>query len=1847
MPLPFIFHVVEHGPPDWLREHRWPIFYISLAVVSIVALKHWTAGRTNVSERPLHGKVVLLTGGTSGVGAQTARELAARGAQIVLLTREPPSDPFLADYVQDLRDATGNLLVYAEQVDLASLHSVRAFATKWIDNAPPRRLDMIVLCAAVVTPPGASRRETDEGIEHTWMVNFVANFHLLAILSPAIKAQPFDRDVRIVIATCSSYMASPSLREPVSAENWSPSSAYARSKLALTVFAQAFQKHLDAYKRPDQLPMNARVILVDPGLSRTPGMRTWLTRGSLSGLALYLVFYAVPWLLLKSPYRAAQSLLYAAMDAELGRGRGRNASHPDESLTNAGRRLPLSFHSASSFFINIVFIMPASEASANRRTPLFVGADEAADEAETAARPSDVASDSEDDDAIDRYRHVPERTVDPRAPSARRRRGDAAFQQWIVESQQAASTEQSVDRYSTTNLIQRNEERCIITSPREYQTELFERAKNKNLIIVLDTGSGKTLIAALLLRHTLDQELERRALGQPHRVAFFLVEKVALCVQQYSVLRANLEHPVVRFHGDVAGIMRDKAFWDQQLATYMVFVCTAQILLDCLSSGFVSMNQVNLIILDEAHHTKKNHPYARIIKDHYRRQPEAQRPRILGMTASPVDTRTSDLRAAALELETMLCSEIATVSDDTLMYGQTTRRQVELEEYYDKLVPPDEARTPLWYKIEALMRDDYGYQAHLKSTREAASSLGSWCADRYWELLVTEAEMARRTGQAHAEGEADQMAEKMGLLRQLIRENATKPQGSLGDDDFSAKFESLHACLEDAFLRQKTRRCIVFVRERYTAFLLAEALQRTNKRIVGLSASYAVGSQAASGIVAMSFRDQVLALQRFRRGESNCLFATQVAEEGIDIPECDLIIRFDLYDSAIQYIQSKGRARQARSTYISMLERGNVHHLRRLRQATRDANLLRRFCSSLPADRKLPSYAHDLEEMLSNEHQMQKAYEVPETGARLTYMSSLEVLSRFVASLDSSPPDYVVSHLPSKKFVATVILPESSPIRSQEGSAQRNKQTARCSAAFEACVKLMKQKLIDGHLQPVLKKQLPQMRSARLALSSKKKENYMMRVKPDAWLKLGPATDVFCSLLSLEDDRAPGRRTSPLMVVTRFPLPRLEPTMLYFDEGRTTARVGAASPLKLSVDEAEALARFTLAIFRDVFSKEYSAGADDMPYLLAPVDGEGGIDWEAARAAGGEDPDWRGETDDFFDQKLVMDPWDGSRKFITNGVDRSLKPSDAVPEGVPEPKSRAYRKSDRSIKEYSNSLAAVSRSRQRWREDQPVVRAELLPIRRNFLDEDYREEVKDRRCWLILEPLRVSPLPIGVVSMALLVPVIMFRLDSALIATEACDMLGLQSIRPSLALEAMTKDSCNNTEEHGQERMDFQVGMGPNYERLEFLGDAFLKMATTISLFTLLPGFNEFNYHVERMLLVCNLNLFNHAVDRDLQGYIRSKAFDRRSWYPNLPLTRGKTPKTEVWHSLSDKSIADVCEALIGAAYVTGRDDDAVDDDDDAKMDLAVKAVTKMVRSKYHKMTAFGDYFKAFQTPAWQTAAPTAAQRRALDPIQAVTGYRFRQPVLLRSAFKHPSYPYEESVPNYQRLEFLGDALLDMAVVDHLFHRFPDADPQSLTERKTLVVSNNFFGYLAVRLGLHRHLLLTTSSLMGQIGEYVAEVDEAQALADDDDDPDAWFKMTSPPPKALSDMVEALVGAMFIDSRYDYAVVTRFVDRAIVPYFDDMSRLEAHLHPVTQLSQRLQSELGCRDWRLCVSTVPAAVARGAAAMTDEDVVCALVVHGTVVESATARTGREAKAVAAERALGGSGVGGGSGGEDGV
>jgi NAD(P)-dependent dehydrogenase (short-subunit alcohol dehydrogenase family) len=349
MPVPLISNLFSSGLASLPFLPLLLKSTLSLAILYL--LKSYFQGSTNPSSRLLHGKVCILTGGTSGIGAAIATDLAARGAQLVLLTQHPLSDPFLAEYVDDLRAVTGNELITAETVDLADLHAVRRFATRWVDNAPPRRLDMLVLCADERVPTGyvaadGGFRKSRDGVERMWAVNYLANFHLASILSPALRAQPPDRDVRVVLGTCGSYMGgdigvfapqqdvktkpkskktkdakptpTPTMLQPPTSP-YNPSRAYSTSKLAALTFAASFQKHLAAYKRPDGFPPNVHVVCVDPGFTRTPGMRRTLTFGSLWGLLLYLFTYPLWWLVLKSPAQGAQSFLWALMDPRFGR----------------------------------------------------------------------------------------------------------------------------------------------------------------------------------------------------------------------------------------------------------------------------------------------------------------------------------------------------------------------------------------------------------------------------------------------------------------------------------------------------------------------------------------------------------------------------------------------------------------------------------------------------------------------------------------------------------------------------------------------------------------------------------------------------------------------------------------------------------------------------------------------------------------------------------------------------------------------------------------------------------------------------------------------------------------------------------------------------------------------------------------------------------------------------------------------------------------------------------------------------------------------------------------------------------------------------------------------------------------------------------------------------------------------------------------------------------------------------------------------------------------------------------------------------------------------------------------
>ncbi|CEP21819.1 unnamed protein product [Cyberlindnera jadinii] len=319
MPINIIEALVTDGP-DAVPGSRFVMKY-GPTVAVIGALKWYFHGKTNTWERDLHGKVYMVTGGTSGVGERVVEELARRGAQVILLVRST-EDYWTTEFVQDLRERYENFLIYAEECDLSDLYSIRKFATKWLDNVPPRRLDAVVCCAGESMPYGKERCNSADGIELHTAVNYVGHYHLLTLLSPGLRAQLPDRDVRVVLTTCMSQaMGKIDVDDPLFLKQRytknSPWKVFGTSKLQLSMFAKEFQRRLQAIPRKDGYPCNVRVNVVNPGLMRSPSTKRVLSFGSLIGLLLYLVFWPILWIFLKSTRQGAQSYFYALMCPDL------------------------------------------------------------------------------------------------------------------------------------------------------------------------------------------------------------------------------------------------------------------------------------------------------------------------------------------------------------------------------------------------------------------------------------------------------------------------------------------------------------------------------------------------------------------------------------------------------------------------------------------------------------------------------------------------------------------------------------------------------------------------------------------------------------------------------------------------------------------------------------------------------------------------------------------------------------------------------------------------------------------------------------------------------------------------------------------------------------------------------------------------------------------------------------------------------------------------------------------------------------------------------------------------------------------------------------------------------------------------------------------------------------------------------------------------------------------------------------------------------------------------------------------------------------------------------------------
>jgi NAD(P)-dependent dehydrogenase (short-subunit alcohol dehydrogenase family) len=190
-----------------------------------------------MSSSLMDGKVVVITGGNTGIGQATATALAALGATVVITSRVPSRGEAA---LKEIRSGSGNEHVEMMELDLADFASIRAFAAAVLERYD--RIDVLVLNAGLVL---GHRTETTEGFENTFGVNHLGHFLLTQLLLERLEASAPSRVV--VLASDAHRMAIRGLNfdDLQSTRHYRAFDAYAKSKLANVLFTRELARRLE------------------------------------------------------------------------------------------------------------------------------------------------------------------------------------------------------------------------------------------------------------------------------------------------------------------------------------------------------------------------------------------------------------------------------------------------------------------------------------------------------------------------------------------------------------------------------------------------------------------------------------------------------------------------------------------------------------------------------------------------------------------------------------------------------------------------------------------------------------------------------------------------------------------------------------------------------------------------------------------------------------------------------------------------------------------------------------------------------------------------------------------------------------------------------------------------------------------------------------------------------------------------------------------------------------------------------------------------------------------------------------------------------------------------------------------------------------------------------------------------------------------------------------------------------------------------------------------------------------------------------------------------------------------
>ncbi|NWR58143.1 IFIH1 protein, partial [Bucorvus abyssinicus] len=500
---------------------------------------------------------------------------------------------------------------------------------------------------------------------------------------------------------------------------------------------------------------------------------------------------------------------------------------------------------------------------------------------------------------------------------------------------------------------------------RDYQMEVAKPALNgENIIICLPTGSGKTRVAVYITKDHLDKK--KRA-SEPGKV-IVLVNKVPL-VEQHLRKEFN---PFLKRWYRVIGLSGDtqlKISFPEVVRRYDVIISTAQILENSLLNAAEEDEDFSLIIIDECHHTQKEGVYNNIMRRYLKEKmknkklakenkPLIPQPQILGLTASPgVGGATSHLKAEEHILK--ICANLDACRIMTVEEHASQLKSQVKEPYKKTVIADDKRRDPFRERITEIMTDIQNYcQLHPKS-EFGTQPYEQWVIREERRAALEKkrkervcAEHLKKYNDALQINDTIRMVDAYNHLNNFYKEEKSKKTVTSDDDDddepaaskqdetdefliglFYAKKKQLKELarkpeyeneklmklrntLMEEFTKTEEPRGIIFTKTRQSAFALFQWIKDNPKfEEVGIKAHYLIGAGHNSEMKPMTQNEQREVIDKFRSGNINLLIATTVAEEGLDIKECNIVICYGHVTNEIAMVQARGRARADESTY--------------------------------------------------------------------------------------------------------------------------------------------------------------------------------------------------------------------------------------------------------------------------------------------------------------------------------------------------------------------------------------------------------------------------------------------------------------------------------------------------------------------------------------------------------------------------------------------------------------------------------------------------------------------------------------------------------------------------------------------------------------------------------------------------------------------------------------------------------------------------------------------------------------------------------------------------------------------